>query len=109
MFGCTNLFPPRQASEQQINQLLWHGISQMSETNSVQELETLLNTYPGTPQAAAASQLLGIHARDNKLRSDKSSKILSEELDALRLENRQLQQDLEKLRRLLIDYEKRAS
>jgi len=111
--GCTSLFPPRQAEDQhinqQINQLLWQGISQLSEQNSDQQLQALVEAYPDTPQATAAAQLLNLHAENVKLRSDKSKKTLTEELEALRQENRQLQQDLEKLRRLLIDYEKRAS
>ena len=82
--------------------MLLHGIEQMTEHGKTAKLENLVKTYPGTPQATAASQILKANQKD-------STKELRLELDKLRDENERLHRDLETLRQLLIKLEKRAS
>ena len=89
------------------DQLLWSGIQELGENRQPAALEKLVVKFPNSRQAELAADLLAW--RRQRLQSPPEGRKSSDtELRELREENRRLRSDLEQLKKLLIESERRA-
>lgn len=101
--GCAGLFSP--APNHEATGRLAEGIQELQQKNSSATLESLIQRHPKSLEARAAKDVLRLHAECAAAKKTGAGS----ELEKLRQENRRLQNDLEKLRQLLIKSEKSAS
>jgi len=102
--GCAGLFPPPPPEAPITNQLL-QGIHELHQQNSSRTLDALIQEHPKSSEARAAREVLRLHAGSDAPVTPGSSG----DLEKLREENSRLQNDLEQLRKLLIQSEKSDS
>jgi len=108
--GCVASPPPSRSELTQADRLLVAGITDFLENRPLSDLETLTTSYPRTPQAELAQQILGWKQLHPEIVPPTAiRKATSDvELRELREENQRLRSDIEKLRRILIDSERRT-
>lgn len=107
--GCLVRQPAPALRTDEPDRLLRAGLGELLDNHPPASLEKLSAAFPKSEQAALAKQLLRSSLRQPSATVPGGRKISSEqELKELREENRKLRSDLEKLRRLLIDSERRA-
>ena len=107
--GCLSLSPAAAPAKSSAvdDRLLLTGMRELSENRPPTALETLVANHPRSEQAELAAKLLEWQKQRPQLPAEgrKSTEV---ELRELREENRRLRGDLEQLRKLLIDTERRA-
>jgi len=108
--GCLAPPPPSRSELAQADRLLVTGITDFLENRPLSALETLTTSYPRTHQAELARQILGWKQAHPETVSPLATKksVSDSELHELRDENQRLRSDIEKLRRILIDSERRT-
>jgi hypothetical protein len=107
--GCLSRPPAASLAKQSTasDRLLLTGMRELSENRPPVALETLLASHPHSDQAEVAAKLLEWKKQRPQLPTE-GRKSTETELRELREENRRLRSDLEQLRKLLIDTERRA-
>lgn len=108
--GCLPLQTPpvSQADLTQADRLLVTGLTELVENRPTAALNSLIASYPKTPQADLARQILTWKNSQpqNALPPGTRKTTLDAELRTVKEENQRLRADIEKLRRLLIDSER---
>lgn len=99
--------PPSRSELTQADRLLVTGISDFLENRPLSALETLTTSYPRTPQAELAQQILGWKKLHPEIVPPRKT-VTEVELRELKEENQRLRSDIDKLRRILIDSERRS-
>lgn len=102
--------PPTNNGIQQLNsdKLLLSGMREVCENRPPVSLESLLASHPRSRQAELASELLTWRQEHPQQSILENRKSVETELRELREENRRLRGDLEQLRQLLIETERRS-
>lgn len=119
--GCLAQKPVLPANSNPADQLLRTGLNELVENRQPKSLESLLETYPQTQQAALAQRLLLWKHQQTQAPATTTTTTTTTtattprkvagtdtEIRDLKEENRRLRSDLEQLRRLLIESERRA-
>lgn len=106
--------PARPPRDREADRLLRSGLEELLERRHPHALERLSSTAPTSEQGLLAARLLAWHARQQQPAPSPPTpaapgrKSSDQELRELKEENRKLRKDLEQLRRLLIESERRA-
>jgi hypothetical protein len=108
--GCLPLQTPSVSPAEltQADRLLVTGLTEVVENRPTAALNSLISSYPTTPQADLARQVLAWRNSQpqNVALQGTRKNTIEAELRAAKEENLRLRADIEKLRRLLIDSER---
>lgn len=108
--GCMPSPPPSRSDLTQADRLLALGLTEFLENRPTVALDSLTTSFPLTPQAELARQILNWKQMHPQLVPPLVARktAIDTELREIKEENQRLRADIEKLRRLLIDSERGA-